>query len=202
VKNERYDLASEPRGFTWFNRPAHFEFHNGLTIEPSGNTDFWQRTHYGFRRDDGHAFLKRVTGDFTFTTEARFKPLHRYDQCGVFARVDAANWVKASVEYEADEPSKLGSVVTNLGFSDWATQEIGRSVSTMHYRLSRRESDVLIEWSRDGAVWKQMRITHLQATVEEIEVGIYACSPESAGFRCTFTFIEIGECLWTIPSGA
>ncbi|WP_397312917.1 DUF1349 domain-containing protein, partial [Paenibacillus elgii] len=32
---------------------------------------------------------------------------------------------KASIEYENEEYQRLGSVVTNHGFSDWATTDIG-----------------------------------------------------------------------------
>ena len=39
----------------------------------------------------------------------------------------------------------LGAVVTNHGYSDWATTEISASVKSMWYRLSRREDDYCIE---------------------------------------------------------
>ena len=198
VKTEKYDLSQEPKGFTWFNKPKQFTFADGLAFHPEPKTDFWQRTHYGFRKDDGHALLKRITGDFTFTTHARFKPVEQYDQCGLYARIDAANWVKMSIEFEGDTPSKLGSVVTNLGYSDWATQDIGRTVTSMYYRLSRKDSDMLLEWSRDGVEWNAMRTTHLHASGEEIEMGIYACSPFGQGFSCEFSFIEIRDCIWKL----
>lgn len=202
VKTERYDLRDEPEGFTWFNRPDKLAYSDGLTFTTRKETDFWQRTHYGFRKDNGHALIKRITGDFTFTTEARFKPLARYDQCGLFARIDAANWLKASIEYEGDGPSKLGTVVTNLGYSDWSNQEIGRTVTAMHYRLSRRESDILVEWSRDGEEWHEMRITHMHAAGEEIEVGVYACSPIGDGCTATFTSMRFENCRWKqAPAG-
>ena len=48
------------------------------------------------------------------------------------------------MEYENGEFQHLGSVVTNGGYSDWATTEIPASVGTMWYRLSRREDDYRI----------------------------------------------------------
>ncbi len=188
-----YDLRTEPAGFSWFNRPPKYRFGAGLEILTAGRTDFWQRTHYGFRKDDGHAYLRRISEDFTITTHATWEPQGQYDQCGVFARVDATNWIKASVEYEGLLPSRLGSVVTNLGYSDWATQDLSSSTRSMWYRLSRRESDVLIEWSNDGKTWTQMRVAHLHAAAEEIEIGIYACSPVGDGFSCVFSHIDIGD---------
>lgn len=193
-----YDLSAPPENFHWFGKPRHFEFGDGLVIETEPNTDFWQRTHYGFRRDNGHALLCRVAEDVSFTTRITFEPNTRYDQCGLFARIDAANWLKASIEYETRELGRLGSVVTSLGYSDWATQDISGAVREMSYRLCRRESDVLIEWSIDEKAWTQMRIAHLHAAGEELEVGVYACSPLGKGFRCRFDRFEIGECAWTI----
>ena len=34
--------------------------------------------------------------------------------------LDSENWLKASIEYENEKISHLGSVVTNNGYSDWA----------------------------------------------------------------------------------
>jgi regulation of enolase protein 1 (concanavalin A-like superfamily) len=65
------------------------------------------------------------------------------------------NWVKASIEYENNELAKLGSVVTNLGYSDWATTDIpNKIVKIIWYRLSRRGPDFLIETSEDGVIYK------------------------------------------------
>ena len=42
---------------------------------------------------------------------------------------------------ENNEYQRLGSVVTNKGYSDWATTDVEASIKSMWYRLSRRESD-------------------------------------------------------------
>ncbi|WP_245662995.1 DUF1349 domain-containing protein [Endozoicomonas arenosclerae] len=41
-----------------------------------------------------------------------------------FIYLDSENWFKASIEYENQDYSRLGSVVTNFGYSDWATTDI------------------------------------------------------------------------------
>lgn len=64
--------------------------------------------------------------------------------------LDSENWLKGSVEYENEEYQHLGSVVTNQGYSDWATTVIDASVKSMWYRFSRREDDYCIECSSDG----------------------------------------------------
>lgn len=51
---------------------------------------------------------------------------------------------------------RLGSVVTNHGYSDWATTDISSDIKAMWYRFSRRGSDYCIECSQDGISFKQM----------------------------------------------
>ncbi len=85
----------------------------------------------------------------------------RFDQCGVVVYLDSENWFKSSIEYENEQYQRLGSVVTNQGYSDWATTDIDASVKSRWYRISRRESDYCIEFGTYGTVFSQMRICHL-----------------------------------------
>ena len=135
---ERFGGVSVPEGFCWLNEPARYKVGAGLEIWTDAETDFWQRTHYGFRRDDGHCLLARLDGDFCLSTHVEFRPQTQYDQCGLMVRVDAENWIKVSTEYESEEQSRLGSVVTTLGYSDWATQDVPSGEwGEMRYRISR-----------------------------------------------------------------
>ena len=47
--------------------------------------------------------------------------------------VESMKWLKASVEYENEKFQHLGSVVTNHGYSDWATTAIPSDVKQMWY---------------------------------------------------------------------
>ena len=87
--------------------------------------------------------------------------------------LDSENWLKGSVEYENEEFQHLGSVVTNNGYSDWATTAIPANVKTMWYRFSRREDDYCIECSSDGQAFSQMRVCHIPVAADEISFGIY-----------------------------
>jgi regulation of enolase protein 1 (concanavalin A-like superfamily) len=95
----------------------------------------------------------------------------------------------------------LGSVVTNGGYSDWATTEILASVKTMWYRLSRREDDYCIECSTDGSRWKQMRICHMMKGGGTIRFGFYACSPEASSFTAVFSDMQLTDCAWKAHDG-
>ena len=91
---------------------------------------------------------------------------------------------------------RLGSVVTNNGYSDWATHDIPSSIREMWYRLSRRESDYYIETSLDGVHFKQMRSFHLFHGDGEISFGIYAASPVNHSFTAKFTDMKMEDCKW------
>lgn len=166
-----------------------------MITEPG--TDLWQRTYYGFRNDNAPALVMETDEKyFSFSVKTEFESKHRFDQCGIVLYQDSDNWLKASVEYENDEYQRLGSVVTNHGYSDWATTDIAADIRSIYYRLSRRESDFCIECSYDGMNYKQMRICHLFEGADNIRFGIYACSPEKSSFKATFTEMELTECKW------
>ena len=185
-----------PEGFYWFNEPGRYRLGNGLEIFTDEKTDFWQRTHYGFRRDDGHCLLTKQSGDFSLAAQVEFDPREKYDQCGLIVRIDSQNWIKVSTEFESERVSRLGSVVTNLGYSDWATQDVPSDNRVMWYRISKRGPDFLLENSLDGQSWLQMRITHLHQPAEQYEIGVYACSPIGKDFRCCFKILEVSDNHW------
>jgi uncharacterized protein len=195
-RSEQFLGSSLPQDFYWFNEPGRFRLGNGLEIFTDEKTDFWQNTHYGFQRDDGHCLLMRQGSDFCMTTHVEFDPHQKYDQCGLMVRIDSQNWIKLSTEYESEHVSRLGSVVTNLGYSDWATQDVVSRYRAMWYRISKRGSDFLLENSYDGQAWLQMRITHLHTEPADYEIGVYACSPIGKDFRCCFKTLEIADNTW------
>ena len=173
-----------------------------IQIVTAPRTDLWQRTYYHFRNDNAPV-LQMQTDEkfFSFVVKTEFESKHRFDQCGIVMYLDSENWLKASIEYENEVFQHLGSVVTNHGYSDWATTEIPAAQKSMWYRFSRREDDYRIECSADGMTFKQMRICHMCNGAGTIHFGIYACSPEDSSFRATFTNMEITDCKWLAHDG-
>ena len=165
-------------------------------------TDLWQRTYYHFRNDNAPV-LQMETDEkfFSFTVKTEFESKHRFDQCGIVMYLDSDNWIKSSIEYENKKFQHLGSVVTNNGYSDWATAEIDANIKSMWYRFSRREDDYCIECSEDGKKFKQMRVCHMWNGGGTIQFGIYACSPENSSFKATFTNMKVTECKWLAHDG-
>jgi len=173
-----------------------------IEIVTKPHTDLWQRTYYHFRNDNAPV-LQMETDEpyFSFTVKTTFESKHRFDQCGIVIYLDSENWLKGSIEFENERFQHLGSVVTNDGYSDWATTEIPADVKSMWYRLSRREDDYCIECSQDGEVFRQMRVCHMHHGKDTIRFGVYACSPEASSFKATFTNMEMSECKWLAHDG-
>ena len=170
------------------------------TREPKG---YEVRTYYHFQNDNAPVLqMKTREKFFSFVVKTDFTGSHhRFDQCGIVMYLGSENWLKGSVEYENEEFQHLGSVVTNNGYSDWATTAIPADVKTMWYRFSRREDDYCIECSTDGQTFSQMRVCHMPAAADEISFGIYACSPEESSFTAIFSDMKITECAWKAHDG-
>lgn len=195
----------------WLHKPNEYLIDKDLvSIVTEPNTDFWQRTYYGFRNNNAPALIFSDETNFTFTTKVKFDYQVRFDQCGLLIYLDAENWFKVSVEFENAQYSRLGSVVTNNGHSDWATIDIPTRKS-IWYRLSRRGPDFLAEFSFDGLNFSQMRIFHLaqlgetlsamgnddfSAGLSPIKLGVYACSPQESSFEAIFKEMKFEPCLW------
>lgn len=193
----------DTHALSWTRLPKDYTIEDGrITIVTAPHTDLWQRTYYHFRNDN--APVLQMTSEekfFSFVVKTEFDSKHRFDQCGVVMYLNSDNWLKASIEYENETFQHLGSVVTNHGYSDWATTAIDAGIKSMWYRLSRREDDFCIECSTDGENFSQMRVCHMWDATGAVTFGIYACSPEDSSFQAVFTGMDITECRWLAHDG-
>jgi regulation of enolase protein 1 (concanavalin A-like superfamily) len=177
--------------FQWHCEPASWSLDPAtqvLTIEPQAATDFWQRTHYGFRADNGHFLWTAAAQPFQMTVAVILSPRHQYDQGGLMVRLSPDCWLKTSIEYEDGVINRLGAVVTNGGYSDWSTQNVAADVTRFRLRVTRRGADYLAESRLDGGDWTQLRLAHLGEDTGSatVQCGIYACSPKQAGLIARF----------------
>lgn len=128
------------KDFKWTREPDDYTLTDDkIEIITQPGTDLWQRTYYHFRNDNAPVLqIETEEKFFSFIVKTDFKESHhRFDQCGVVMYLDSENWLKGSIEYENDNFQHLGSVVTNNGYSDWATTEIDAEIKSMWYRLSK-----------------------------------------------------------------
>ncbi|MDE7071181.1 MAG: DUF1349 domain-containing protein [Clostridia bacterium] len=192
------------KALEWTRKPLDYTIkEDDIEIITKPHTDLWQRTYYHFQNDNAPVLqIQTEEKYFSFVVKTQFdESKRRFDQCGIVMYLDSENWLKASVEYENDTYQHLGSVVTNGGYSDWATTVIDASVKSMWYRLSRREDDYRIECSTDGVTFNQMRICHMSKGKGKIKFGIYACSPEDSSFKAIFSNMQITDCQWQAHDG-
>lgn len=188
---------------TWTRPPQQYtvtEDRVDMITEP--HTDLWQRTYYHFRNDNAPVLQLETDEEyFSFVVRTEFDTKVRYDQSGVVMYLDSDNWLKASMEYENDQIQRLGTVVTNNGYSDWSSTDVDASIKSMWFRLSRRGQDFCVENSVDGVHFKQMRICHMFQAEKKIRFGVYACSAEDSSFAASFTDMKMMECQWLAHDG-
>ena len=193
--HENFSGPSFDARLQWRCPPAHWQCDattQCLRVAPDARTDFWQRTHYGFQVDNGHFLYLQAHGDFVLTTKVTSRPVHQYDQAGLMVRLSDGCWLKTSVEFEPDGDNRLGAVVTNGHYSDWSTQALAKEVDTVWLRIRAEGEDCIVESSFDGSRWTQIRVAHLaeRAAAASVDCGLYACSPQGAGYTAEFDFLS------------
>lgn len=196
ILNEKFENGVMDKSLKWYCEPSNWKINgdrNCLELKTDAGTDYWQKTGYGFEVDNGHFLFTEVEGDFTLMTKVDFYPVNQYDQAGLMVRLSKNCWLKTSVEYENDEPAKLGAVVTNNGYSDWAVQNFPPDMNSITLRIIRKDADYTVEFF-DKDEWKLLRLAHLMEDEGKgIKAGLYACSPKGSGYRAEFEYLTIED---------
>ena len=177
--------------FRWLNAPAEWSGDAaGLRLSTDDRTDFWRETFYGFVRDNGHAYVTPVSGDFSASATVLGDYRELYDQAGLFVRVDERNWIKAGVEF-TDRLMHFSIVVTRE-VSDWSVIALPGAgpQDAVGVRLTRHGDAVRVQYSVNGSAWQMARLCPFPDAPAEI--GMMACSPERAGFQARFRDFVVG----------
>lgn len=177
----------------WFNAPPAWSAEEGtLALQTAPESDFWQRTNYGFQKDDGHLLYTVVHGAFTMEGRVSYRLSNSFDQAGVMVRIDEECWIKACVELEQDGSSLLGVVVTNHGYSDWSVQEYGSKEIDLTLHVERRGLDYFISYRRPDGRLLPIRTTHLHAEkTAPVMAGLFACSPGTESLSARFISLHV-----------
>ncbi len=141
-----------PDDLRWLNPPADWTGDaTRLELRTAANTDFWRETFYGFIRDSGHAFLRRVSGDFSASAKVRGDYEALYDQAGLFLRIDEKHWIKAGIEFT--DGLMHFSVVVTRDVSDWSVIPLPQSKTSdeVSVRLTRHGDAVRVQFAVGGA---------------------------------------------------
>ena len=176
----------------WLHPPPHWSVDEGgvLHARTGPRTDFWQRTFYGFERDDGHALLRPRAGEFTAVLTVTGDYRHLYDQAGLMIRTNATAWIKFGIELTDGVPH-LSCVVTE-GSSDWSAMPVTLD-GPVSLRATRLGDAVLLQHDLGGGAWAMARLAPVPGSADTVGVGPYLCSPEREGFEARFTHFELTE---------
>ena len=168
----------------WLNEPPGWNSQGDSLIVTAGpKTDFWRTTHYGFIRDNGHCYYRRVAGDFT--AEVRFSGRYaaQYDQAGLMLRQDERTWLKCGIEF-VDGVQHVSAVVTRE-FSDWSVVPLAQNPPTVWLRVARHGPAVEVSYALDGLTYSLLRLAYL-TTGESLLVGPMCAAPDGDGFEVAF----------------
>jgi regulation of enolase protein 1 (concanavalin A-like superfamily) len=175
----------------WFNEPASSkQSGEQLVVTTKPKTDFWRKTFYNYVTDNGHFFFLPVTGDFTFESRVAGKYTALYDQAGLMVRIDSGNWLKCGLELV--DGIGHASVVVTREFSDWSTVRGITTKDPLWWRIVRKGSSLEVLYSPDGKNFTSTRLGYLPLQAA-VDTGIMCCSPEGAGFECTFDEIRLAQ---------
>ena len=178
-------LLDALKDFSWYNEPENVRFvENGMLVETSPETDFWQNSAYHLHRDNGHFFYTSKFSDFTITVKWSFSGAIASDQCGLMIRIDNLNWAKISLLSTDMRKLQIGAVVSNKGFSDWSSYPLVSLPQELWFRAVRRGNDFALYFSIDGVIFERIRVFYFPYAETSLKVGAYACSPQKRSFSC------------------
>lgn len=173
----------------WYNPPAHWTVSDEtIVVHTDSKTDFWQKTHYGFIRDNGHFYFQEVHGNFVAEVKVTGSYATLYDQAGLMLRSDEITWMKCGIEFV--DGRQLASVVVTRDYSDWSVVLLSSAPSSIWLRVTRQAGSVEVQYSLDGADYSMLRVAHL-STAESLQVGVMCASPEGPGFSVSFESLVI-----------
>lgn len=171
----------------WSNDPKQTELKEGqFIVKAKPQSDYWQKTLYGFQRNSGHSLLhpfkKGKAMEVTFSLAAFTE---QYDQAGIMLWLDKTHWVKAGIEMSDGVPH-VGAVVTNE-FSDWSLAPVPEwENKTVTIRASFLADALVLRARVDKEGWRTIRVAPFPYT-SNVGAGPFLCSPERDGFRVTFS---------------
>ncbi|AXA67012.1 DUF1349 domain-containing protein [Pseudomonas oryzihabitans] len=179
----------------WLNEPTRWSDTDGLLhISTNRETDFWQKTQYGFERDSGHFRGYAAGTDFTAQVRITGTFVELYDQAGLMVRQGREQWCKTGLEI-SDGVAHLGSVLT-LGHSDWALGPMPDALRGFWLRMTLHRQVLRLQYSLDGLSWPLLRLCRFASEEgADLQVGPYCCSPQREGLEVSFADLQIGPAI-------
>lgn len=182
-------MAQQQSTMKWFNEPKKWTAGAdtiAFTVEP--NTDYWQVTHYGFKRDNGPFYYQEVAGDFVVTVKVSGAYNELFHQAGLMIRTSAQDWIKTGIEY-VDGVQNVSAVVTHKT-SDWSVVPRHDSPAAIWLKLTRKGDFVQVEYSFDEQTYQMLRLAYFQPKVK-VQIGVVAAAPGKLPFEAKFSDFKV-----------
>jgi len=182
-------LAQKMEAMQWFNEPDSWGIDNGkLTMEVTPQTDYWNKTHYGFTVNDAPFLYTERGGEFEVIVEIEGEYKTRFDQMGLMLRIDENHWVKTGIEY-VDGVYNFSTVHT-IDFSSWSVITLEEKPKSVWIKAKRKLDAVEIFYSLDGKNYQMSNIVYFPDNTM-VKVGMMAASPDGDGFTAIFENFRI-----------
>lgn len=173
----------------WYNEPLIWnEQAEFVDVKVGTNTDFWQKTHYNFVRDNGNFYYQEIQGNFTAEVKIIGQYQALYDQAGLMIRENENTWLKCGIEY-VEGVQNVSAVVTR-DYSDWSVVPLSQPPVALWLRVQRCSETVEVQYSLDGNNYQMLRLAYLTHG-ETVQVGLMCASPQGEGFSVTFESFKI-----------
>ena len=180
---------AQKQDLQWLNQPKEFTGDTQkLTFTVVPGTDFWQVTHYGFKRDNGPFGYVEAEGDFEVSVKVTGSYTELFHQAGLMIRIDEKNWIKTGIEF-VDGKQNVSAVVTRE-VSDWSVVPRSNSPKSVWLKLLRKGDYAEIKYSFDGKNFEMLRLAYFPPKVK-VQVGMVAAAPGKLSFPVTFENFEI-----------
>lgn len=174
---------------TWTNPPTLAVIEGDVLKVVTGTKgDFWRDTFYGFRHDDGHAFLCPASPEFSCEVSFSADFAAQYDQAGLMIRANSSHWIKAGIEY-VNGSAHLAAVVTNEK-SDWSHMALSDFDGELGLRLTRVGDAIWIQYRLSGD-WAMFRLAYFPPDLA-VRAGPMACSPSRSALTVSFKDFRLG----------
>lgn len=184
-------LAQKMEAMQWFNEPDSWNIDNGkLIMEVTPQTDYWNKTHYGFTVNDAPFLYTERGGEFEVIVEIEGAYKTRFDQMGLMLRIDENHWVKTGIEY-VDDMYNFSTVHT-IDFSSWSVITLKEKPNSVWIKAKRKLDAVEIFYSLDGKNYQMSNIVYFPDNTT-VKVGMMAASPDGDGFTAIFENFRINH---------
>lgn len=175
------NCIAQTQTMKWYNEPSKWSGHPAqkLTFTVDPHTDYWQVTHYGFKRDNGPYYYQEIAGNFEASVKITGSYSELFHQAGLMIRIDEKNWIKTGIEY-VDGVQNVSAVVTR-DVSDWSVVPRQNSPESVWLKLLRKGDYVEIRYSFDNKKYEMLRLAYFPPDVK-VQIGVVAAAPGEKSF--------------------